>query len=224
MSEFEKRKLYPGESPKTLGERLRALRRRQRLSLEKAEEETKVRLKYLVALEKGNYHELPEDVYTIGFLSKYAEFLGVSKEEMIQAYRSERGSSGKFRPLSPKIQLKETKVWLSPKIIVLGLVFLGIAGLLAYVFYSVRSFTSAPNLEISSPVTESVIRQDRIEIIGKTDDEVTLKINDQVVFIDALGNFQETVKLQPGMNNIEIRATNRLKKETVKVIKILAEY
>jgi len=224
VSEFEKRKLYPVPSQKTLGEKLRALRRRNRLSLAKAEEETKVRQKYLVALEKGDYHQLPEDVYTIGFLAKYAEFLGAPKEELIQAYRQERGATNSLRPLAPKIQLKETRVYLTPKVIILGLVFLSIAGLLGYIFYSVKNFTSAPNLEISSPVTESVIRQDKVEIIGKTDDGVTLKINDQVVFIDALGNFHESVKLQPGLNNIELRATNRLKKETVKVIKILAEF
>lgn len=224
MSEFEKRKLYPTPSQKTLGERLRALRRRNHLSLAKAEEETKVRQKYLVALEKGDYHQLPDDVYTIGFLAKYAEFLGASKEELIQAYRREKGATSSVRQLAPKIQLKEKRVYLTPKVLVLSLVFLGIAGLLGYIFYSVRNFTSAPNLEISSPVTESVIRQDKAEIVGKTDDGATLKINDQVVFIDDLGNFHETIKLQPGLNNIELRSTNRLKKETVKVIKILAEF
>jgi hypothetical protein len=73
-------------------------------------------------------------------------------------------------------------------------------------------------------VAETVIRQDNVEVIGKTDTGVTVKINDQVIMIDTLGNFQETVKLQPGLNNIEIRATNRIKKETIKTIKILAEF
>ncbi len=221
MKEFAHRQL---PSPKTLGERLKVYRRRNRLTLEQAEEETRVRLKYLVALEKGDYSQLPEDVYTIGFLSKYADFLGAPKEELILLYRQERGTVGNVRPISPKIHLKENKIYLTPRTIILGLAVLFVAALLGYIFYSVRNFTSPPNLEISSPVADQVIRQDSVEIIGKTDEGVTLAINDQTIFIDDKGNFHESVKLQPGLNNIEIRATNRLKKETVKVIKILAEF
>ncbi len=211
------------QSPRTLGERLKAYRQRQHLTFEQAEEETKVRLKYLVALEKGDYNQLPAGVYTIGFLSKYADFLGAPKEELIQAYRQERGTAGNL-PLAPKIQLKENRFYLTPKTIILGLVVIFCATLTGYIFYSVKNFTSPPNLEISSPVADQVIREDKVEIVGKTDEGTTLEINDQTVFIDDKGNFHETVKLQPGLNNIEVRAINRLKKETVKVIKILAEY
>lgn len=205
-----------------MGERLRALRRRRHLSLEQAEEETKVRLKYLEALEKGDYGRLPADVYTIGFLTKYAEFLGAPREELLLSYRRERQKS--FVEIAPKLGLKERKVYLTPKVIIFAVVFLGLAALFSYVFYSVKNFTSAPNLEISSPVADQVLRQDKVEVIGKTDEGASLQINGQTVFLDERGNFHETIKLQPGLNNIEVRATNRLKKETIKIIKILAEY
>ena len=41
---------------KTLGEKLRTLRRRRRLTLEQAEDETKVRMKYLEANQKKFSH------------------------------------------------------------------------------------------------------------------------------------------------------------------------
>lgn len=220
MANFNKKIL--GE--KTLGEKLRALRRRRHLSLEQAEEKTKVRMRYLDALERGSYGELPADVYVLGFLIKYAEFLDAPKEELMAAFRRERGTDDIPKNIAPVIQIKEKKAYLTPKIIILFLVFLGIAGFFGYIFYAVRNFTSPPHLEIQSPSTETVIRQDRVEIIGKTDEGASLKINDQVVFLDDRGNFKEMVKLQMGLNNIELRATNRVKKETVKVIKILAEY
>lgn len=218
MNEIDSKK-----SSKSLGERLKAYRQRRHFTLEQAEEETKVRRRYLAALEKGDYHQLPDSVYTIGFLSKYADFLGAPKDELIQAYRLERGSATQG-PLAPKIQLKENKFYLTPKTIILGTVILFAAALAGYIFYSVKNFTSPPNLEISSPLSDQVIRQDSVEIVGKTDAGVTLDINDQTIFIDDKGNFHEAVKLQPGINNIEVRAINRLKKETTKVIKILAEY
>jgi len=220
-SAFQSKKIYP---ERTLGERLKMLRKRRHLSLDQAEEKTKVRRRFLEALEGGDYAVLPADVYTMGFLVKYAEFLGARKEDLLEEYRRERGSVSSIRSLTPKTALQEKRFILTPKLIILGLVVLIFAGIIGYIFYSVENFTSAPNLEISSPSTESVIREDHVEIIGKTDAGATLQINDQTVYLDDKGNFRETAKLQPGLNNIEIKATNRIKKETVKTIKILAEF
>lgn len=221
MKDFQNRNIYAGKS---LGERLHMYRKKNHLTLEKAEEETKVRLKYLIALEKGNFATLPEDVYTVGFLTRYADFLGAPKEELVNLYYAERGDSGQSRTIIPKSRIKEKRIYLTPRIMALLGVVLLLLVIFGYIFYSVKNFTSAPNLEISSPVAESIINQDSVEIVGKTDIGATLKINEQVVLIDENGNFKETVKLQPGINNLEVRVTNRLKKETVKVIKILAEY
>ncbi len=194
------------------------------MTLTQAEEETKVRVRYLDALERGNFANLPSDVYTMGFLAKYADFLGLPKDEILLSYRRERGHEESPKNLAPQGQLKEKKAYLTPKVVISALVFLGIVVFLGYIFYAVRNFTSPPNLEIKSPSADSIIRQDRVEVIGKTDEGASLQINNQTVFLDDRGNFKETVKLQAGLNNIELRAENRVKKETVKVIKILAEY
>jgi len=61
----------------TMGEVLREARYRQTVSLEQAEAYTKVRKKYLIALEEDDYAELPSPVYARGFLQIYAEFLGI---------------------------------------------------------------------------------------------------------------------------------------------------
>lgn len=200
------------------------LRRRKRLTLEEAEEETKVRLKYLQALENDRYGELPADVYAQGFLTKYVDFLGAPKEEILEIFKRERRRNFSPGMLVPQAQIKEKRAILTPKIIIFCLVFLVLAVFLGYIFYAVRNFTSPPNLEVSSPSTETVIRSDKVEVVGKTDEGASLKINDQTVFLDDRGNFKEEVKLQAGLNNIELRSTNRAQKETIKVIKILAEY
>jgi transcriptional regulator with XRE-family HTH domain len=208
---------------KTLGEKLKAARKKKKLNLAQAEEETKVRLKYLEALEEGDYLSLPADVYALGFLAKYAEFLGLPKDQVLQDFRKEKGETG--QPLIP-VQKKTShdRFFLTPRLIAFlggGLVFLALVG---YIFYSVKHFTAAPNLEISSPSTETVIREDRVEVVGKTDIGCSLRINDQTVYIDDIGNFKEVVRLQPGINNIEIRSTNRVGRETAKVVKVLAEF
>lgn len=221
MATFINKKII---SEKNFSERLKAARRKKHLTLSQAEEETKVRVKYLEALEDGNFADLPADVYSVGFLVKYAEFLNLDKEEILASYRRERGYQKNFEKIVPQAGLKDKKAYLTPRVVVLTLVFLSIVVFLGYIFYAVRNFTSPPNLVISSPVNDSIVHQERVEVTGKTDEGSSLQINNQTVFLDDNGNFHENVKLQPGLNNIELKATNRVKKETIKVIKILAEY
>jgi len=219
---FERKNLY---SEKTLGEKLQHFRKKKHVSLEQAEEETKVRLKYLQALEEGIYEALPADVYALGFLAKYAEFLDAPKEELLGDFKRERGATSRqLNPIPIQTRPKRERVFITPKIIAIVVGILVTIALIGYIFYSIRNFTTPPNLEISSPSTETVIRQSEVEVIGKTDEGCSLQINGETIYLDKNGNFQEQVRLQPGINNIEIRSVNRIHKETVKIIKILAEY
>jgi cytoskeleton protein RodZ len=80
-----------------LGERLRAARESQGISLAQAAAETRILQRYLVALEDGDYQNLPGDVYTRGFIRNYAAFLGLSADELIELYRYERGRTDPIR-------------------------------------------------------------------------------------------------------------------------------
>ncbi|MBI3980242.1 MAG: helix-turn-helix domain-containing protein [Chloroflexi bacterium] len=67
----------------TLGETLRRARESRGLSLEDAEQATKIRKKYLRALEDGLLGELPAPVYARGFVRNYATFLGLDPVAML---------------------------------------------------------------------------------------------------------------------------------------------
>ena len=56
----------------SLPEKLYAARERKGVDLYRAERDTKIRARYLAALEQGEYGELQGDVYTKGFLRNYA--------------------------------------------------------------------------------------------------------------------------------------------------------
>jgi transcriptional regulator with XRE-family HTH domain len=60
-----------------LGSTLREARTRQGLELRDAAEATRIRVKFLAALEGERFGELPAEVYARGFLRAYAEFLGL---------------------------------------------------------------------------------------------------------------------------------------------------
>jgi len=73
---------------KDIGRRLRARREELGLSLEEVQAETKIRRKYLEALEAGDESRIPGAVYLKGFLRSYANFLGLDGWELVREYRT----------------------------------------------------------------------------------------------------------------------------------------
>jgi cytoskeleton protein RodZ len=69
-----------------LGEELRKAREARDLSLEKAEQQTRIRVKFLEAMEQGNYAALPSPVHARGFLRNYARYLGLDSDDIIERY------------------------------------------------------------------------------------------------------------------------------------------
>jgi len=69
-----------------LGHILREARETKGLTLEEAQEETRINSKYLAALENGEYDKLPTPVHVRGFLRNYARFLGLDSQPLLERY------------------------------------------------------------------------------------------------------------------------------------------
>jgi cytoskeletal protein RodZ len=74
------------EDLSTVGELLREARTERGFTLADAERETKIRQKYLSALEEDDVSSLPGPLYVRGFLRKYAVFLGMDPDELLMTY------------------------------------------------------------------------------------------------------------------------------------------
>lgn len=71
-----------------IGDVLRIQREKKGLSLREVEEATKIRMKYLIAMEADDFDALPGKAYVIGFLRTYARFLGINDEELVHSLKS----------------------------------------------------------------------------------------------------------------------------------------
>jgi cytoskeleton protein RodZ len=71
-----------------IGNSLREARLRQGLELPRIETETKIRGKYLRALEEEQFEVLPGETYVKGFLRTYAEYLGLDGQLYVDEYNS----------------------------------------------------------------------------------------------------------------------------------------
>jgi cytoskeletal protein RodZ len=66
-----------------IGQELRETRQGLDISLEQAAEETRIRVHYLQALEKGDFGQLPSKAHVRGFLRAYAEYLGIASDALL---------------------------------------------------------------------------------------------------------------------------------------------
>jgi transcriptional regulator with XRE-family HTH domain len=71
----------------TIGETLREARMRQRLDIADVEERTKIRAKYLRALENEEFGMLPGPTFVKTFLRTYSEVLGLDPQLLLEEYR-----------------------------------------------------------------------------------------------------------------------------------------
>src|SRR5688500_17766377 len=160
-----------------MGSYLRAARRRRRVSIERAAEETRIRADYLMRMESDEFDFLAP-AYVRGFLKTYARFLRLNPEPILEDF-DRRFGSGRFetqqiialerhgRKHTPK-EPRFSRSWSLAAFIAAGaLLILGLVGLFsgeeepkgqrdtALVEPSGSATTAAPPVDIALP-SESV--------------------------------------------------------------------
>src|SRR3954469_15469609 len=71
-----------------IGDTLREARMRQKIDISEVEAKTKIRAKYLRALENEEFDLLPGTTFVRSFLRTYAEYLGLDAHMLVEEYRS----------------------------------------------------------------------------------------------------------------------------------------
>jgi len=75
-----------------VGERLKQARIESGLTLQEVEEQTKIRMFYLDAIEADDYKSLPGKVYITGFLRSYCKLLNIDSDEIINEFNKDWAS------------------------------------------------------------------------------------------------------------------------------------
>src|SRR5688572_2191340 len=105
----------------TIGQRLKAEREDQRLTLEKVFEATRIRVQYLQALEADDLSVMPSPVQARGYLRNYAEYLGFDVEQMLDELREmnmQQSSGEVIGPAdTPSAETKKVDIQPAPQIV-----------------------------------------------------------------------------------------------------------
>ncbi|HKG03657.1 MAG TPA: helix-turn-helix domain-containing protein [Conexibacter sp.] len=88
-----------------IGPTLREARMRARIDITEVEQATKIRAKYLRALENEEWNLLPGSTFIKSFLREYADYLGLDARSLVEEYklRYERPSEHELAPISPQL-------------------------------------------------------------------------------------------------------------------------
>ncbi len=131
------------------GEKLRAARKKKAWSLLDAEEATKIRARYLEALETEKYEIIPGTAYVKGFLQTYAKNLDLNPGMILALYKSSEASKEIPSLSMPPTSSPTRPIWWRPAAVVI-MALLAISAVIAIARWSQPpsqapiAFTPAP--------------------------------------------------------------------------------
>jgi cytoskeleton protein RodZ len=140
-----------------IGATLREARERRQLTWEQVEADTKIRAKYLRALEEEQFDSLPSGTYVRGFLRAYASYLGLDGRLFVDEYASRFGTRHDdelFRRRRERPMLQQRESSSAVLVALIAVVAVGVLFFVAWRFGPGEATPPAPGV-ITQTVTKS---------------------------------------------------------------------
>jgi cytoskeletal protein RodZ len=189
------------------------------LDLHRVEHDTKIRTKYLEALESGDFGDLPGEVYTRGFLRNYATYLGLDADEVVDEWREEAGEPEPVKPrlVGPQpLTIRRGVVFQRSHVIILVVVLI-VAAVGSYFGYQVTRFLQYPTVAVSDPSGQQTLQlpagTTSYVLKGTATAGTTVLVSwdgqsATTVLVDESGSWTYTALLHFGSNQFDITAKN----------------
>jgi len=92
-----------------IGLKLQEARRSREISLQRASEDTRIDIKYLEALEKEEYEVFPAKIYVVSSLGRYARYLGLDADSLVNIFNREHSGEKDRWQLNPELPIVATR-------------------------------------------------------------------------------------------------------------------
>lgn len=222
MSDFIKRPVKLDQD--SIGSYVKRIREKREITLDEVAEKTNIKIKYLLAIENGNYKDLPRGVYSKIFFKKYIEFLGIRHKNIVNDFIKEQNRGQHFESNIFFNKIVNWKNLLSlPKVLRNLSIFFIILICFLYLFFYFRNIFSSPSLEVFYPSDNYILNEFSVKVEGQTEPESEVKINGQLILIDSSGYFSKSIYLKSGVNIITVSSKKKYSQENIIKRQILVE-
>jgi len=198
----------------SLGELLRQTRLHKNIALDEAEKVTKIRKKFLVAIEENNWY-FSSRIYVEGIIKNYASFLGINPQKALAFFRRDydkkeivnfrnRVNSSFFKADREKV----LKIFFFAFILILVI----------YFGWQLKNYFSPPKIKIITPKETTFVNKQKVKIVGQTVPGAEIIIFGNKIYPDNNGYFNFDLPLLQEKNPIVIEVIgpngkkNRLEK------------
>jgi len=196
---------------RSIGEFLKAGRLQRKYSIKQLSERTKIKPEYIVAIERQKWGGLPDYAVVSGFVRSIGRSLGLEDSKVLAMLRRDYPPR-KLDDL-PRKELPGGFSW-GPRLTFLLGIGIVVVGVAVYLLVQYRGFSRPPNLEVVSPKEGQEIKTNEIKVVGVSDGDASVIVNNQPVVVDDGGNFVVDIKVVEGEQEIIVRAVSRSGKET----------
>lgn len=203
------------DTARHLGAELKEAREKKQLSLNEVEQLSFIPLKYIQALEAGNFLQLPKGrAHLKAYLHKLCELYNLNFENIIYKFRCEDGfKHSPHNQFSKKTShLNHNFLWARNLSLALFVLFF-----VSYLGFQIHGITTPPKLVIFTPIEGQVSARSEISVQGATDKECHLEANGQEIKVDEKGQFNTTILLSDGVNTLTLSTTKKHGKTTTLV-------
>lgn len=205
---FVLRQLAPDDM--ALGERMRERRKLLNLTLNEASAATKIRRRFLEAMENGAYNDLPAPIYTRHLYEIYANALGLDPRVCRERFDAERGTSDFLEAAKLPLQrVSLRRPWGFRKTAQIAAVLLFLFTVIGALGFQAARALTPPSINITSPANQSIVENAELALLGSTTAGSIVFVNGQRVLLDKAGGFVSEVILERGLNIVTLEVKSR---------------
>ncbi len=207
----------------TLGEYLLAVRKDTGLTQLEVATRIGTTVKFLDALEAGEFGHLPEPVYVIGFIRKLAVLYKIEapalvaqfNREIILAKDASTDTTGRgWKTLAERLVPRRVGLLFS---LLLGAVFVLVC------VWQIFSIGKVPSLTVAEPRLGAKVISGLVNVSGTATPGSEIAVNGHKVFAGADGEFSSAVSFLSGTQTLVVSAKSRFGKIATKTINFVVE-
>lgn len=197
-----------------VGERLKKARESQQISLEEISKKTRVPLKYIQAIESGNFSNLPATkAHQLAYVREYAHTLQLNPASILYQFSQESNLTS-LPTIHPKQGFSLWRINSISHMLKYVTVSMLLVGFVGYLAWQINGVLQPPKLFVFAPLDGYISNRLGTTVQGETEKEVQLTINGKEAMLNNQGKFELPIDLSNGVNTITISATKKHGKTT----------